>query len=163
MVTKRTLASENKYTNNTSARAGRDIAKKGTPQMAARNKAIVLDYRKKGIPVARAIEDLGLHYKTYEYWRKTDANFREQMDLLKHIATNPGEGKAEGMPSFEDFCMKYLDTQLSLTTSSGSTCLRIGNQGTCIPTRLTTRVSLRSSSSTLLPSMRRVRRSRSTM
>jgi len=112
MVTKTDLAPKGKYSNNVAQVHGRTIGKKGSTQSADRNKQIVLDYRRKGIPVARAMEDLGLHYKSYEYWRKSDPNFREEMDRLKHIATNPGEGRAEGMPSFEDFCMKYLDTQL---------------------------------------------------
>lgn len=102
----------NKYSNNVGQVGGRTAGQKGSKEMAARNKKIVLDYRRKGVPVVRALEDLGLHQKTYAYWRKTDANFREEMDRLKVIQTNPGQGRSEGMPDFQEFCMKYLDTQL---------------------------------------------------
>lgn len=112
MASRNTLAKSGNYSPNTGHVGGKNIGRKGSTQTATRNKQIVLDYRKKGIPVVRAMEDLGLSYKTYEYWRRTDTNFREDMDRLKTIATNPGEGRSEGMPAFEDFCMKYLDTQL---------------------------------------------------
>jgi hypothetical protein len=100
------------YPENNRNVSGKNVGGKGSPQQAARNKKIVLDYRKKGIPVKQAMDDLGLHYKTYEYWRRTDPNFRQDMDRLKVIATNPGQGRSEGMPSFEEFCKKYLDTVL---------------------------------------------------
>jgi hypothetical protein len=112
MANRNTLAKDGKYSPNVAQVGGKNIGRKGSREGAARNKEIVLGYRKKGIPIARAMEDLGLSVKTYEYWRRTDPNFRQDMDRLKAIATNPGEGRAEGMPSFEDFCMKYLDTQL---------------------------------------------------
>src|SRR5882757_5358739 len=76
-------------------------------------KDTILNYLSKGLSAAQACRDLGVHENTISYYRKSDVQFRTDMDRLKLMKTTDGAAKArDEMPDFPTFCQEYLDTTL---------------------------------------------------
>lgn len=76
-------------------------------------KDTILQYLSKGMSAAQACRDLEIHENNISYYRKSDVQFRTDMDRLKLMKTTEGAAKArEEMPSFPEFCQEYLDTTL---------------------------------------------------
>jgi hypothetical protein len=75
---------------------------------------VVVDYLKRGLPIIQALRDAGYTRQSYDYWRKSNAYFREQTDHLMALrkAAERGESRETKQMPFEEFCMEYLDTQL---------------------------------------------------
>ncbi len=71
-----------------------------------------IDLMRKGLGTTRALEELQLSSASLTYWRKTDAQFKADHDRVKLMSSAPGEARSKEMPSFEEFCEKYLDTKL---------------------------------------------------
>lgn len=86
---------------------------KGSVSEATRSKQLVIEYVKRGYSLQQAFDDHGLTRKRYEYWRRTDPAFKQEIDRLKMVKQRPAENlEVNREIEFDDFCMKYLDTQL---------------------------------------------------
>lgn len=73
----------------------------------------VLNYMRKGRSVAEACRDLGIQQRTVQYWRTSNAKFRDDYDRIKLMADPERALKARSeMPDFPEFSEKYLDTKL---------------------------------------------------
>lgn len=78
-----------------------------------RRQETVLAYIRSGRSISEACRDLGINDGMITYWRQSNAEFRETHDRLKLMADPERALKArEEMPSFPDFCDRYLDTKL---------------------------------------------------
>jgi len=76
-------------------------------------KDTILNYMRKGISVAEACRDLGITEQAVAYYKQADAQFRQDYERIKLMATSEGASKArEEMPDFPTFCEEYLDTKL---------------------------------------------------
>jgi len=59
-----------------------------------------------------AADEVGVTLQAVYQWRRSDAEFRASDDRIKMSRREIQPEANQDMPSFEDFCMKYLDTQL---------------------------------------------------
>lgn len=77
------------------------------------NKETILEYMRKGVPVARAIEDLGITQQLVHYYKRSDPYFKEDYERLRLMAQTGenNEARTEGV-DFPEFCERYLDTRL---------------------------------------------------
>ncbi len=92
--------------------------KKSKPQRSQRDQAAQKEtfrrYLKAGKTIKQACGDLGITEEQYKYMRRSDPNFRSDMDQLRLIATS-GEKAEENRRSiapFPEWCEEYLDTKL---------------------------------------------------
>jgi hypothetical protein len=65
-----------------------------------------------GVGRMQAADEVGVTIQGVNYWRRTDQEFRESDDRIKMVRREIQPETREGMPSFPDFCKKYLDTEL---------------------------------------------------
>lgn len=65
-----------------------------------------------GVARMKACDEIGITAPAVSYWRRQDAEFREADDRIKLTRIEVQPDVREDMPSFEEFCKKYLDTQL---------------------------------------------------
>lgn len=73
-------------------------------------KKIVLECLKRGASVTEAMEEVGYVRNSYQYWRRSDEEFRSATDHLTSIReSSPGERPDIDFPTF---CQDYLDTTL---------------------------------------------------
>jgi len=71
-----------------------------------------LALRQAGVRTGVALKEIGVSSAAVAYWRRSDAKFRED-DARINMAKQGIEPEARGdMPSFEEFCMKYLNTRM---------------------------------------------------
>lgn len=77
----------------------------------ADKKRAYIDLRRRGLGATAAADELGIALQSVAYWRKTDQEFKENDERVKLIKSLAGSAR-ENMPSFPEFCEKYLDTQL---------------------------------------------------
>ena len=75
-------------------------------------KDTILTYLRKGIPVARALEDLGITGQTVQYYKNSDNGFRAEYERLRLMTVAGAEAGKVEVPDFPEFCMTYMDTQL---------------------------------------------------
>jgi hypothetical protein len=83
------------------------------PVGPAEKKAFILAYVKNGETIAAALRALGTSRQLYEYYRRTDATFKEHVDAefaKRQHGIIRSEGK--GVPPFPDFSEKYLKARL---------------------------------------------------
>jgi len=77
-------------------------------------KAKIIELVSTGMAINKACEIVEKDYKTYEYYRKTDENFRKEIEAAKDVAKRAtGKLPAVEVPPFPEFCEKYLGIQLS--------------------------------------------------
>ena len=75
-------------------------------------KDTILTYLRKGIPLAKALSDLGITKQAVQYYKESDKQFREDYKRLSLMeSADSSVGKIE-LPDFPEFCEKYLDTKL---------------------------------------------------
>jgi len=75
-------------------------------------KDTILTYLRKGIPLAKALSDLGITKQAVQYYKESDKQFREDYKRLSLMeSADSSIGKIE-LPDFPEFCEKYLDTKL---------------------------------------------------
>ena len=88
------------------------VKPRGNPQShsSASAKSKVLKYLAEGYRVRQAMEAVAMHEKTYEYWRKTDVDFRAQVERLRHIRATGTNVRVE--LSFPEFSARYLKAQV---------------------------------------------------
>jgi hypothetical protein len=80
---------------------------------AQAKKDTIIEYLRKGIGVAEAVRDLGIAQQHVQYYRKSDAEFREAYDRLQLMRKSAApEKERKEVPDFPEFCKEYLDTQL---------------------------------------------------
>lgn len=80
---------------------------------AQAKKDTIIEYLRKGIGVAEAVRDLGIAQQHVQYYRKSDAEFRETYDRLQLMRKSAApERERKEVPDFPEFCKEYLDTQL---------------------------------------------------
>lgn len=83
------------------------------PGGPAKNKTAILDYMRKGLPVARAIEDLGITRAIITYYKKSDPAFKAEYErLMMILKSGENEEVRNSDISFPEFCETYLDTRL---------------------------------------------------
>lgn len=80
-------------------------------------KNMFLRLTKAGMTRIGAATEVGITMPAVTYWRRQDAEFRHQDDLIKQIRNASGvddelAGPKDSMISFENFSEKYLDTKL---------------------------------------------------
>jgi hypothetical protein len=75
-------------------------------------KDTILTYLRNGIPMSKAISDLGITKQAVQYYKDSDKEFRSEYGRLSKMETVKGTFDKVEVPDFPEFCMKYLDTQL---------------------------------------------------
>jgi hypothetical protein len=65
-----------------------------------------------GVGRTKAADEVGVTLQAVNYWRRQDAEFRESDDRLRAARAEITPEARGDMPSFPDFCKKYLDTEL---------------------------------------------------
>ena len=75
-------------------------------------KDTILTYLRNGIPVAKAISDLGITKQAVQYYRESDKDFRAEYNRLRLMETAGSEAGKKEVPDFPEFCEEYLDTKL---------------------------------------------------
>ena len=75
-------------------------------------KDTILTYLRNGIPVAKAISDLGITKQAVQYYRESDKDFRAEYNRLRLMETAGSEAGKKDVPDFPEFCEEYLDTKL---------------------------------------------------
>ncbi len=77
-------------------------------------KAAFLRLTQEGVGRMAACDEVGVTLPAVTYWRTSDATFRQQDDRIRSVRQDiKPEAREDGtMPSFPEFCEKYLDTKL---------------------------------------------------
>ena len=75
-------------------------------------KDTILAYIRKGIPLAKALSDLGITKQAVQYYKSSDKSFREEYARLSNMESASAFDKRVGVPDFPEFCEEYLDTKL---------------------------------------------------
>ncbi len=75
-------------------------------------KDTILTYLRNGIPMSKAISDLGITKQAVQYYKDSDKEFRSEYGRLSKATPASGTFDKIEVPDFPEFCMKYLDTQL---------------------------------------------------
>ncbi|HEY6021305.1 MAG TPA: hypothetical protein VIY48_15790 [Candidatus Paceibacterota bacterium] len=75
-------------------------------------KDTILTYLRKGIPLAKALSDLGITKQAVQYYKESDKQFREDYKRLSSMETASSMIENKEVPDFPEFCMEYLDTKL---------------------------------------------------
>ena len=86
------------------------IATKDLP--LPKKKQAFLQLTQAGVGRLKAAEEIGMTIQGVNYWRQSDPDFRMKDERIKLTRQGVMPEAREDMPSFEDFCKKYLDTQL---------------------------------------------------
>lgn len=73
-------------------------------------KRLLIKHIGEGKTVAEACRLVGKSEKTYEYYRSTDAGFRDNIDLVRAIRSRTSGARDPG--GFQDFCPDYLGQQV---------------------------------------------------
>lgn len=75
-------------------------------------KDTILTYLRKGIPLAKALSDLGITKQAVQYYKESDKQFREDYKRLSNMESASSMSENKEVPDFPEFCMEYLDTRL---------------------------------------------------
>src|SRR3990172_3804134 len=75
-------------------------------------KDTVLTYLRTGIPLAKALSDLGITKQAVQYYKESDKTFREEYKRLSSMETASSTVINKEVPDFPTFCEEYLDTKL---------------------------------------------------
>lgn len=75
-------------------------------------KDTVLTYLRNGIPLAKALSDLGITKQAVQYYKESDKGFREEYKRLSMMRTAGEAVSKVEVPDFPEFCEEYLDTKL---------------------------------------------------
>jgi len=75
-------------------------------------KDTILTYLRKGIPLAKALSDLGITKQAVQYYKESDKQFREDYKRLSLMESADSSIDKIELPDFPEFCEKYLDTKL---------------------------------------------------
>ena len=75
-------------------------------------KNIILATVRMGHTIAEGCVQAGVVRSTYDYYRKTDPDFRDLIDRSLQSNTEKAQGNRAEVPDFPEFCSKYLKTQL---------------------------------------------------
>lgn len=86
----------------------RQVSKKSTQE----NKQIILATVRMGQTIEEGCRQAGRSRKTYEYYRKTDPDFRDLIDRALRDRVERAEGNRKEVPDFPEFCETYLGTRL---------------------------------------------------
>jgi hypothetical protein len=79
----------------------------------AAKKARLVDLYAKGHGLREACDMMGISYKSYEYYRKTDEAFKERIDRVRQFrTTGKTETARKAVPRFEEFSEKYLGAKV---------------------------------------------------
>lgn len=75
-------------------------------------KNIILATVRMGHTIAEGCHQAGIVRTTYDYYRKTDPDFRDLVDRALQANIKKSQGHREEVPDFPEFCEKYLNTRL---------------------------------------------------
>lgn len=76
-------------------------------------KDTILTYLRNGIPMSKAIYDLGITKQAVQYYKESDKIFREEYRRLTKMEPAERAQLRQGeVPDFPTFCEEYLDTKL---------------------------------------------------
>jgi hypothetical protein len=75
-------------------------------------KQIILATIRQGHTVDEGCRQAGIGRSTYDYYRKTDPDFRALADKALQAKIDRAKGNRAELPDFPEFCEKYLNTQL---------------------------------------------------
>ena len=79
---------------------------------ATQAKQTIAELVTKGYSIADAVRATGKSIKSYEYYRMSDAQFKEAIDLARAVARREGAiSEEDANISFEDFRAKYLNSK----------------------------------------------------
>lgn len=79
---------------------------------ANERKKIILATIRSGWTVEEGCRQAGCSRSTYDYYRKSDPDFKALADAALQAAVDKKAGTQIPVPDFPEFCSKYLDTQL---------------------------------------------------
>lgn len=96
---------------------GAPAAKRPVTQSAkssAQNKTRVLQLLASGHTVQQSMDSINMHAKTYDYWRKTDLDFKAQVERLRTIrGERPAADLDEAPPlTFPEFSERFLGARV---------------------------------------------------
>lgn len=75
-------------------------------------KDTILTYLRNGIPMAKAVSDLGITKQAVQYYKDSDKEFRAEYGRLSKMETAKGTFEKIEVPDFPEFCEEYMDTKL---------------------------------------------------
>ena len=75
-------------------------------------KNIILATVRMGHTIAEGCVQAGIRRSTYDYYRKTDPDFRDLIDRTLQSNNEKAQGMRREVPDFPEFCERYLNTQL---------------------------------------------------
>ncbi|MFF6988371.1 hypothetical protein [Streptomyces sp. NPDC010273] len=75
-------------------------------------KQIIIATVRMGGTIAEGCRQAGVVRKTHEYYRKTDADYRDLIDRTLQAQVERAKTDSPEVPDFPAFCEKYLNTQL---------------------------------------------------
>ena len=75
-------------------------------------KNIILATVRMGHTIAEGCHQAGIVRSTYDYYRKTDPDFRGLVDRALQANVDRSKGETKPVPDFPEFCEKYLGTKL---------------------------------------------------
>jgi hypothetical protein len=81
-------------------------------ETAADAKRIILATVRMGHTIDEACRQAGKARSSYDYYRKTDPDFRSLIDKALAAKIERAKGFRETVPDFPEFCRQYLNTQL---------------------------------------------------
>jgi len=85
---------------------------KGSRPGTIEAKRLFLRAVQNGRTTREAMAEVGYSERSYEYWRKTDKEFRREVDLIRAIRANRNNvERGEKASSFEEFRREYLNTE----------------------------------------------------
>jgi hypothetical protein len=75
-------------------------------------KNIILATVRMGHTIAEGCHQAGIVRSTYDYYRRTDPDFRDLIDRALQANIEKSGGQQREVPDFPEFCEKYLNTKL---------------------------------------------------
>jgi hypothetical protein len=75
-------------------------------------KARLVDLYSKGHGLQEACDIMGISFKSYEYYRKTDEAFKERIDRIREFRNGGKAAVRKAVPRFEEFSEKYLGAKI---------------------------------------------------
>lgn len=78
----------------------------------AAKKARLVDLYSKGHGLQEACDIMGISFKSYEYYRKTDPTFKERIDRIRDFRNGKQQVGRKAVPDFPEFSEKYLGAKV---------------------------------------------------
>lgn len=86
--------------------------RRSSKESSADKKRIILATVRMGNTIDQGCQQAGCARSTYDYYRKSDPDFRDLIDRALTSAREKKAGEVQEVPDFPEFCERYLNTKL---------------------------------------------------